>query len=271
MMRWTMVVLVLAAPAWAAAEEGARFDHSALDRVLSAYVDEGGQVDYAGLKAHPQDLEAYVALLGRVRPASHPAWFPTREDRLAYWINAYNAFVIKGVVDAYPVKSVKKIKLLSGFFNRTYFTAGGESYTLNDIEHNILRAKFKDPRIHTAINCASVGCPRLEQKAFRPEDLDARLEAAMRFFIREARNVRIDRTQSEVTLSKIFEWFEEDFTGWYKRTYQVEDAKLIDYLRMYLPEVEGIYLKQNRDVQVQHVDYDWTLNDQALTDRAPDQ
>ncbi len=261
---WVVGILVLFATARGTAEEVAAFDHSALDRVLGAYVDDRGMVDYAGLKANAADLEAYVALLGRVSPASHPERFHGRPDSMAYWINAYNAFAVKGVIDAYPVESVKDIKLLSGFFNRTYFTAGGKSYTLNNIEHNILREEFKDPRIHAAINCASASCPRLERKAFLPGDLDDRLEAAMRFFVRESRNVRIDREANAVALSKILDWFEGDFTGWYERTYGVEDAKITDYLALYLPEADGVYLKQNREADVHHVDYDWTLNDQAL-------
>ena len=215
--RWTMAFLALVAPAIDGKEEDIRFDHSALDRVLKAYVDERGRVDYTGLKAHAGDLNGYVALLGQVSPASHPERFPGLPDRLAYWINAYNAFVLKGVIDAYPVKSVKDIKFLSGFFNRTYFTAGGQEYTLDNIEHSILREVFEDPRIHAAINCASLGCPQLPQRAFLPENLDAQLDGAMRTFVRELRNVRISREEGAVYLSKIFEWFKDDFAGWYGR------------------------------------------------------
>ena len=262
--RWALAILILAAPVVGGAENDVPFDHSALDRVLKAYVDERGQVDYTGLKAHPEDLDAYVALLGRVSPASHPERFSDLAARKAYWINAYNAFVLRGVIDAYPVKSVKDIKFLSGFFNRTYFTAGGQDYTLNNIEHSILREVFNDPRIHAAINCASVGCPRLSQKAFSPENLDAQMDGAMRLFIREPRNVRIDRDEGTVYLSKIFDWFEGDFTGWYERTHGVEEARIANYLRLFLAEEDRVYLESHPDVKVRHADYDWTLNDQAL-------
>ena len=262
--RWALAILVLATPVVGETEGDVQFDHSALGRVLGTYVDEGGRVDYAGLKAHPEDLDAYVALLGRVSPASHPERFPGLPDRLAYWINAYNAFVLRGVIDAYPVKSVKDIKFLSGFFNRTYFTAGGQDYTLNNIEHSILREVFGDARIHAAINCASVGCPRLPQEAFLPETLDAQLDGVMRFFIREPRNVRIDRGEEVVYLSKIFDWFEGDFTGWYERTHRVEEVRIVDYLRLFLAEEDRVYLESHPNVNVRHVDYDWALNDQAL-------
>ena len=104
-------VMALMIPVPGVAEDGDSFDHSALDRVLVAYVDEEGRVDYTGLKSHPDELDAYVGQLGRASPVSHPGRFGTRADSLAYWINAYNAFVLKGVVDAYPVKSVKDIKI----------------------------------------------------------------------------------------------------------------------------------------------------------------
>jgi hypothetical protein len=215
-------------------------------------------VDYAGLKARPDDLNAYVALLGRISPVSHPDHFPARVDSLAYWINAYNAFVLKGVVDHYPVKSVRDIKALFGFFSRTGFTAGGRTCTLNDIEHETLRKVFQDPRIHAAINCASVGCPRLPQRAFWPQGLDARLEEEIRFFIREPRNVRIDRTEPALHLSEIFKWYAEDFTG----SRGVKEARITDCLMPYLPEEDRTFLKAHPDLKIRYIDYDWALNDQ---------
>jgi len=257
-----MIILALAVSAWGGAHAAESFDHSPLDRVLQTFVDAQGRVDYAGLKARPDDLNACVARLGRISPASHPDHFPARADSLAYWINAYNAFVLKGVVDSYPVKSVRDIKVLYGFFRRTRFTAGGRDYTLDDIEHGILRKVFQDPRIHAAINCASVGCPRLPRKAFRPQDLDARLEEEMRSFVREPRNARIDRAAPALHLSEIFRWFEEDFTGWVRRTKGVKEARVTDYLMRYLPEEDRAFLTAHPDIKIRYIDYDWSLNDQ---------
>ena len=249
---------------WRSAGAAEPFDHSALDRVLKTFVDARGRVDYAGLKARPDDLNAYVALLGEVSPENHPERFPARADSLAYWINAYNAFVLKGVADSYPVKSVADIKPDFGFFSRTDFTAGGKVCTLNDIEHNILRPVFKNPRIHAALNCASLGCPRRPQRAFRPQDLDTRLEEGVRFFTREARNVRLDREEPAIHLSEIFKWYEEDFTGWVKRTVGVEEPRVTDYLMPYLKEENRAFLKSHPDLKVHYIAYDWTLNDQKL-------
>lgn len=257
-------ILAPALSLFGAPEGGRHFEHSGLDRVLAAYVNDQGLVDYAGLKRGSGDLEAYVELLEVASPKSHPGQFPTRAHELAYWINAYNAFVLKGVVDAYPVRSVKEIKLLFGFFKRTDFTAGGARYTLDDIEHEILRKAFDEPRIHVAISCASMGCPPLEQRAYHPEDVEARLEEAMKLFIRERRNVRILREEKKVVLSKIFDWFEADFTGWYKKTLGKKEGTIVDYLNLYLPLEDRDFLRAHPDVSVEYDAYDWTLNDQAM-------
>jgi len=259
---WLMTFSFLAA-AEGADSEGAGFDHSALNRVLSTHVDSSGKVDYARLKVEPADLDAYVDQLAAISPESHPDRFPDRAHRLAYWINAYNGFVLKGVVDAYPVKSVKDIKFLSGFFNRTWFTAGGEEYTLNEIEHGILRERFQEPRIHAAINCASVGCPRLPQEIFRPEDLEQQLERGMQFFVGEERNVKLDPGTNTIYLSSIFDWFEDDFTGWVERKHGVDDARITDYLVLYLEPNERLYLEEHPEIRMEHLKYDWALNDKG--------
>ena len=239
------------------------FNHRPLDRVLGVFVDERGRVDYASLKANPGDLKAYVRSLEQVSPESHSKRFSTRADRLAYWINAYNALVLHGVLDAYPVKSVREIKWAHGFFNRTSHTVGGKQYTLNHIEHEIIRKRFADPRIHAAINCASIGCPRLPQQAFQPETLDRELDAAIRFFVREPRNVRIDREAGALYLSEIFKWFEGDFTGWYRSAYGGEEASLAQYVMVYLIDEDRAYLEQQAGVHVRFIPYDWALNDLA--------
>ncbi len=259
-MKYLLCLAVFAVASGAAHAEP--FDHSVFDRVLSQHVDATGYVDYEALKARPSDLEMYVDSLGSVSPQSHPDRFPAREDALAYWINAYNALTIKGVIAAYPVASVKDIKILSGFFNRTRHTVGSEQYTLNDIEHNIIRAEFGDPRIHAAINCASVSCPRLENRAFVAETLDERLDGAMRFFLNEDRNVRLHSDGQGVTLSKILSWFEEDFTGWLQREQQVVDAQIVDYVVRYLPSEKARRLKEASSIKVDYLEYDWGLNDQ---------
>ena len=253
-----LTALLLLTNVWG---QSAPFSHDGFDRVLSRRVAEAGRVDYAGLKADRADLDAYVDSLGQTSPKSAPDRFPTRADALAYWINAYNALALTGVIDAYPTKSVKDIKMLSGFFNRTWYTVGGKLLTLNNIEHDIIREEFKDPRIHAAINCASIGCPRLESQVFTGGDLDTRLEAAMRAFLNDARHVKVDPQNRTVTLSKILDWFESDFTDWYESKFRVDASSIVDYVALYVDEA-----KVAREWDVKYEDYDWMLNDQATAD-----
>jgi len=142
-----------------------KFDHHLFTNVLRQFVGEQGRVDYAQLKANPNTLNAYLAQLAEVSPESQPELFPTRADQLAYWINAYNAFVLKGVLDKYPITTVWQADV-GLFFKRRRFVAGGKRYSLDDIEHRILRARFGESRIHFAINCASASCPVLPAAAF---------------------------------------------------------------------------------------------------------
>lgn len=243
------------------------FDFVPLDRLLGRFVDSRGWVDYAGIKAEPSELRRQLASLRKISPESHPGMFPEREDRLAYWINAYNALVIAGVVNAYPATSVKDIHPQPGFF-KVFHVVGGKSLSLDDIEHNIVRKRFGDPRIHAALNCAAASCPRLRPEAYRPDRLDSQLDVAVRDFIRDPQHVSIDRESRTLALSKILDWFEGDFTGWYKRTHKVKDARITDYLIIHLGEKDRTFLRSRPQIAIRYVPYDWTLNDRALHENA---
>jgi hypothetical protein len=257
-------VCVFVASVSIGAEQVPQFSHDVFDRVLKQFVNASGLVDYTGLQAHPEDLKTYLALLAQYSPDATPERFPSRADSLAYWINAYNAFAISGVIEAYPVKSVRDIKWLYGFFNRTRYVAGGTQLTLKHIENEIVRKVFQDPRIHAALNCASMGCPRLPQRAFRPETLQEDLEDDMQTFLNEQRNVRIDRTEKRIYLSNILKVFGSDFTDWYTQNHPVVSATVLDYLQLYLPQDDAQYLKQHPNLKIQYIDYDWRLNDQIF-------
>ena len=172
------------------------FDHSPFDQVLQEYVDDQGLVRYAALAQDRAQLDAYVDSLGHSSPASHPARFPTREHELAYWINAYNAFTLRGVIDAYPIASVKDAFALSGFFNRQTFVAGGREMTLDHLENQIIRPTNQEPRIHFAVNCAALSCPQLDNRAFIGPDLDARLEQGLTRFAQDPNHVRLQGKHS---------------------------------------------------------------------------
>ena len=164
------------------------FDHSLWDRLLKTYVNQSGEVDYAALKADRTDLDEYVRRLGESSPANRSEQFPNRAAQLTYWLNAYNAFVVRGVIDNYPTRSVLH---LYGFFRRKDYIAGGTRLSLKYIEDKIIRRQYGDPRIHFGLVCASVSCPLLPREAFTHERLDEQLERLARQFINNQRNVTI--------------------------------------------------------------------------------
>lgn len=228
--------------------EGTVFSHDLFDQVLQEHVDENGRVNYTQLKANPEKLEAYLDLLAVAKPTE---W--SYNEQLAFWINAYNAIVIKGVIDHYPTNSVRRVKLFRGFFYRLKFQVAGKTYTPNQIEHGILREEFPDPRVHFAIVCASFSCPPIGDRAFSAETIEERLETLTFNFIQNPEHVRIDRAKHIVHLSKIFKWYENDFMEGYDG--------VADFLADYRPPEDAEYLS-SMDIKFRYLDYDWTLNDQ---------
>ncbi len=225
----------------------ASFSHELFDQVLQEHVDKRGRVNYTKLKAHPEKFEAYLDLLAFANPEEL-----SYNERLTFWINAYNALVIKGVVNHYPITSVRKVKLFNGFFSRLKFQTAGKIYTLDQIEHGIIRTEFADPRVHFVLVCASSSCPPLWNRAYAAETLEERLETATLNFIRNPEQVRIDRSKRRVYVSKIFKWYEDDF--------EVGYDDVADFLADYLPPEDAEYL-ESTDVKLRYLDYDWTLND----------
>ena len=228
--------------------EGTVFSHDLFDQVLQEHVDENGRVNYTKLKANPEKLEAYLDLLAVAKPTK---W--SYNEQLTFWINAYNAIVIKGVIDHYPTTSVRRVKLFRGFFYRLKFQVAGKTYTPNQIEHGILREEFPDPRVHFAIVCASFSCPPIGNRAFSAETIEERLETLTFNFISNPEQVRIDRTKRRLYLSKIFKWYDDDFKEGYEG--------VTDFLADYLPPEDAEFL-ESADVEFQYLNYDWTLNDQ---------
>ena len=228
--------------------DAAPFSHDLFDQVLQKHIDAEGQVNYAKLKANPEKLEKYLDLLAVANPTEL-----SYNAQLAFWVNAYNALVIKGVIDHYPTTSVRKIKWFGGFFYRFKFQVAGETYTLNQIEHGIIRTEFVDPRIHFVLVCASTSCPPIENSAFSAEDIEERLETATFNFIQDPENIRLDRAKRRVYLSKIFKWYKTDFNEGYDG--------VADFLSDYLPAEDTDFVLAE-DVKFHYLDYDWTLNDQ---------
>ena len=244
---------------FASQSEADSFDYAPFNRVLGRVVQSQGSVDYQAAKTDT-DLRAFVDRLAQISPDTHPALFPNRADSLAFWINAYNACVLAGVSKAYPVSSVTEIAPAFGFFKTQQFVVGGRRVTLDHIEHEIIRKQFSDPRIHAAINCAAVGCPRLLNEAFTPDKLDDQLNLVIRDMIRNPMHVQINRETKVVSLSAIFDWFASDFTSYVQAREAGETV--LDYVSLFLSKDDILYLQNHPDLQIVFLDYDWSLNSQ---------
>ena len=248
------------------------FPNERYDRLLQKHVDDRGFVDYSALRENPKDLEEYYYLITAYSPDSHPDLFPSEKHKLAYWINAYNAGAIKTVMTYYPISSVLDVKQpgiffflsdKSGFFFFQRLTFGGKSTSLYYLENQVIRKRFNDPRIHFAVNCAAIGCPRLPRRSFSGEALDQQLDDEARLFLTEERNFRIDHDKKVVYLSSIFKWYEKDFTSWYNAKYPERESSLLSYIELYLtPEKTEELKKIGNGYSLRFVPYDWRLNDQ---------
>ncbi|MDE2069231.1 MAG: DUF547 domain-containing protein [Bradyrhizobium sp.] len=216
-------------------------------QVLQGHVDAKGRVDFSGLAGDRTGLEDVVKLVAAVDPVSTPALFPTVEARLAYYIDAYNALAMYGVLDAGVPEQFGWLGRLRFFYLRK-FVVGGRSISLYSLENDIIRP-MGDPRVHFALNCMSVSCPRLPRTAFTPGGLDRELDAAAREFVGEDRNVHVDREARMVTLSAIFDFYTKDFLA--------KAPSLIDYVNQYRANLVP------RDYKVMFADYDWTINDRS--------
>jgi hypothetical protein len=212
------------------------FDHAIWHELLQTYVNASGGVDYAGLRAEKSRLETYLQKLQARPPADD--W--SRDEKLAYWINAYNAFTVKLILDNYPLKSIRD---LNEPWDRKFIRIGGKAYSLNDIEHNIIRKEFDEPRIHFAVNCAAKSCPPLLNAAYTAAALDRQLEQQTRAFINNPQFNRLSPGQA--SLSAIFDWYKEDFT---------KGNTLIAYLNRYAKT------RLQSDAGISYLEYDWGLN-----------
>lgn len=229
-------------------------DVSLYDQVLRNHVTGQGKVDYAAIKKNFAPLDRYVQQIAEVSPASHPQLFPSKDAKLAYWLNAYNALVLHAFTKDYPEKR-ERLKGLWGkgqFFYWTDHKVGGKSYDLDHIENAIIRKQFQEPLIHFGLVCASSSCPHLQQKAFTAENLDKLLQAEARRFLRSPENVKIDRQKKVVTLSKLFDWYKEDFGK--------NEKQIFEFLAKYNPEFEAL-AKNASGWKISHFDYDWSPND----------
>ena len=238
-------------PAPAAASAPA-FDHAPFDEILRAHV-HAGRVDYRSLKAEAEDeLQRYLRLLAAVDPEQ----FAERDDQLAFWLNAYNAFVIAGVVERYP--AIESVMDVPDFFKQKRWTAGGRRHSLDEIENEIIRPTFKDPRIHFILVCAAQSCPPLQAKAMKGETLQADLEQITRAVINDTAYVRPDAEAKALHLTRIMSWYKQDFVD--------KDGSLEAFLVRYL-EAPARRRVEGGSLKIQFMKYDWALNDAGSSAR----
>ncbi len=260
--------------------------HVLFDSVLARHVD-GGRVDYCGLQAEDGDPQSafsrYLDDLAGATAAEEATW--SREQRLAYWINAYNAFTLKLIVDHYPIGArwymnvlpflrcflpVNSILMIPGRWDEVRFASARGAITLAHIEHEILRPEFEDPRIHFAIVCASIGCPLLRDRVFRADRIDAQLGAATEDFVADPQKVWVHPDNGDLEISRIFKWFREDFDRSPPADRpSVEEASerygknaaVVRWLAGY--GTRGLRRRiADGPYDVAHLSYDWTLNEQ---------
>ena len=250
---------------------GQGFDHShkAWDALVGKHVvlvagGNASQLRYADFAKERAALKAYLDALSGVSAAQFAAW--TREQRMAFLINAYNAFTVELILANYPVKSIKDIgsDLFNNRWKKKFFRLLGEESYLDRIEHEILRkpGSYDEPRLHFALNCASIGCPMLREEAYVAQRLEAQLEQqAVRFLSDRSRN-RMG-AQGRLELSKIFDWFKEDWSSGYQGIASREKY-FAKYAKLLSDDPAQQKLVAEGKAPLGFLDYDWTLNDARL-------
>lgn len=243
---------------WSAAQQVSmdQIDHQAYSQLLGKYTDSSGMVDYTAWKSSRDDqqiLQQYLKSLSRAS-RSKPA---SREAQLAFWINAYNATTIHGILREYPTSSIRNhtAKLVGyNIWDDLQLIVGDDQYSLNQIEHEILR-KMDEYRIHFAIVCASIGCPRLLAEAYTADQLEQQLATNTRDFFADQNRFKADLTSGKLHVSPILLWFGKDFGA--------DSAERLRAIAEYLPGQKARQLAASGKAKIAYLGYDWNLNDQA--------
>lgn len=218
--------------------------HETWNELLQKHVDSAGHVNYQGFIDDKEKFHTYLCALEQEAPQDD--W--TEDEKLAYWINAYNAFTVELIIDNYPVTTIKelggKLFKVNTAWDIKFIKIGGETYDLNNIEHGIIRKDFDEPRIHFAVNCASVSCPKLRNEAYVGSKLDEQLSDQVRYFLtNDTKNVL---GTEKAKLSKIFRWFKGDFT---------KTMSLVEFINQYSD------VKLTEETELEYLEYNWNLNE----------
>ncbi len=241
--------------------------------VLAAYVNDSGEVDYDALKADSGRLESFISSLAIVTGEEYGGC--TEDERVALWLNAYNALTLKAIIDHYPIRASdlkaprfpeNSIRQIPGVWNRLTFTVMGREVTLDQIEHQILRKEFSVPGIHMALVCAAASCPILRAEPYEGDRLKEQLRDQTVRFLGSSKNFRIDRENGRVFLSAIFRWYGEDFKEIYTPAdsfdrHRPAERAVLNFISLHLEDPDSGYLR-DASYRVKYIDYNWTLNEQ---------
>lgn len=256
-----ILLLTVAAVPLQAAGQG--FDHSLWDAFLKKYVNEKGEVNYAAVKQDPSMLNDYLNLFSTEAPDGFGVSWP-REEMLAFWMNVYNAGVIKLIVEHYPVKNIQQIPSV---WDISAIHIGDKmQVSLNEIRMQRLIGAYRDEKIHLALSCGAEGCPKLQRQAFTGANVEGQLFLATRAFLRDPQNVEIIPGKKKIKLSRIFKWYGYDFNldfGTPERIgkFSNEEMSVLSFLAYYLENEDQIAFLEEGHYKIYYFPFDWTLND----------
>ena len=245
------------------------FSHRVFEELLKTYVDSAGEVNYDAWHKSTDaihKLDTYLAAVSLYSPENAAERFQSRNDSLAYWLYAYNGYVIKSVLSRWPLESVTDVKAPVevtkgfGFFYRQRYVFGGVAYSLYAIENEKIRAMYKDARIHFVLNCGSESCPVLRPELPTGDALEPLLQNAATDFVSDERNVFIDHANKKIFLSEIFKWFEKDFVSDLRRRGLPTEHGVVGYVASVASEDQRNELLSAVDFDVVYRDYDWSIN-----------
>jgi hypothetical protein len=245
------------------------FAHDTFEQLLREYVDADGAVDFDRWHRNAPDrtlLDSYLAAVGNFSPATTPERFPGKSDELAYWMYAYNGYVIKSVLDHWPIESVTDVKAPIeavtglGFFYRQRFHFGGTPLSLYTVENEQIRKAFHDPRIHFVLYCASGSCPVLRPELPTGDELERLLQEATVDFISDPQNVHVDHENEQIVLSAIFKMYRSDFIRELTRRGLSLDSDVVGYVASVAPHSLHAELERAAEYEVSFADYDWAIS-----------
>lgn len=235
------------------------FSYAKYKEILAKYVNEKGLVDYQQLQKNRQQLEQFNASLSSISTTTFNDW--SQQKQLAFLLNAYNSFTLQAIIEQEPLP--KSIKNIPGVWKKKKYQLLGGLKSLNNIEHDIIRVNYQEPRIHFALVCAAISCPPLRNEPYEASKLDFQLEDQVRKFLSSSHGFIIKKNENKILLSSIFKWYGKDWLDGYKSNEKfagnINEKAILNFATNYLSPLEKDYLKKGA-YEIKYLDYDWSLN-----------